>query len=229
LPYRGGFAAYAWVTKPDGRRQRKYVYGKTREEVHEKWVDLLKQARLGPVATKVPTVGEFMAYWLREVVEPNLAPLTASTYETLVRLYIVPGLGSKSLARLQTRDVQEWINRARRTCQCCAQGKDSRRPEGKRRCCAVGRCCGQVLSARTVRDLKTVLRSALGQAVSEELASRNVAAQVKLTKTRSRKGKAWSSDEARAFLESARDDQDPLYVAYVLVLVLGLRKGESWG
>ena len=34
-PYRNGFAAYAWVTKPDGTRTRKYVYGKTREEVHE--------------------------------------------------------------------------------------------------------------------------------------------------------------------------------------------------
>ena len=33
-------------------------------------------------------------------------------------------------------------------------------------------------------------------------------------------------DEARAFLESARHDRDPLYAAYVLVLVLGLRKGE---
>ena len=29
FPYRNGYAAYAWVTKPDGRRARKYVYGKT--------------------------------------------------------------------------------------------------------------------------------------------------------------------------------------------------------
>ncbi|MFI6128477.1 hypothetical protein [Micromonospora sp. NPDC051141] len=29
FPYRNGFAAYVWVTKPDGRRTRKYVYGKT--------------------------------------------------------------------------------------------------------------------------------------------------------------------------------------------------------
>jgi integrase len=40
---------------------------------------------------------------------------------------------------------------------------------------------------------------------------------------------AWSSDEARRFLESARTDGDPLYAAYVLVLVLGLRKGEVLG
>lgn len=42
-----------------------------------------------------------------------------------------------------------------------------------------------------------------------------------------------ASGEACLFLESARTDRDPLYATYVLVLVLGLRKGEvlgpSWG
>jgi len=35
-PYRNGFAAYAWVDTPDGKRKRKYVYGKTRDVVHTK-------------------------------------------------------------------------------------------------------------------------------------------------------------------------------------------------
>ena len=39
----------------------------------------------------------------------------------------------------------------------------------------------------------------------------------------------WTVDEARRFLESARRDQDPFYAAYVLILVLGLRKGEVLG
>ena len=36
-------------------------------------------------------------------------------------------------------------------------------------------------------------------------------------------------DEARQFLELARSDGDGLYAAYVLLLVLGLRKGEWLG
>ena len=32
FPYRNGYAAYVWVTTPTGRRTRKWVYGKTREE-----------------------------------------------------------------------------------------------------------------------------------------------------------------------------------------------------
>jgi integrase len=35
--------------------------------------------------------------------------------------------------------------------------------------------------------------------------------------------------EARRFLELARADCDPLYAAYVLILVFGLRKGEVLG
>ena len=55
-------------------------------------------------------MGEYLDYWLTEIVKPNLAPLTYATYETFVRLYIVPGLGAKRLDRLRVSDVQTWIN-----------------------------------------------------------------------------------------------------------------------
>jgi integrase len=80
-----------------------------------------------------------------------------------------------------------------------------------------------------VRDVRTILRSALSHALTEQLVARNVAALVKLPAMRKRTGKAWSSDEARRFLESAHADRDPVFAAYVLVLVLGLRKGEVLG
>ncbi|WP_433530319.1 tyrosine-type recombinase/integrase [Micromonospora sp. CA-263727] len=229
FPYRNGFAAYVWVTKPDGKRTRKYVYGPTRDAVHDKWIKLHQQAKAGPVATRAPSLGDYLTYWHREVVRPNLAPLTCATYETILRLYVMPGLGAKRLDRLQVRDVQTWINEVARTCQCCAQGKDARRPELRRRCCALGGCCGDTPSARTVKDIRGVLRSALNHAATEELVTRNAAALVKLPPVRRRKGRAWTSDEARRFLESARADRDPLYAAYVLILVLGLRKGEVLG
>jgi integrase len=37
------------------------------------------------------------------------------------------------------------------------------------------------------------------------------------------------SEQARRFLASAREDHDPYYAAYVLVLIGGLRKGEVLG
>jgi len=229
FPYRNGFAAYAWVTKPDGRRARKYVYGQTREIVHGKWLDLQQRAKQGPVATRKPTLAVYLGYWLQEVVRPNLAPLTYATRETFVRLYITPGLGPLRLDRLQVRDVQTWINAVAKACQCCAQGKDARRPASRRRCCAISTCCGDTPSARTVHDIRDTLRAALSHAAVEESVTKNVAAMVKLPPVRRHRGKAWSSEEARRFLESAKNDRDPLYAAYVLILVLGLRKGEVLG
>jgi integrase len=214
--YRNGYAAYVWVTTPEGTRERKWIYGQDRDELHGRWIDLQKQAKSGPVATKVPKVAEYLTYWLQEIVAPNLAPLTYATYETLTRLYIVPSLGGKHLDKLTLRDVQTWLNKVRNSCQCCAQGKDARRPERARRCCAVGKCCGAVPSLRTVSDLRTVLRSALSSAAREELITKNVVTMTQLPARRRRKRKPWSSDEARTFLESVRREDNALYAAYVL-------------
>jgi hypothetical protein len=100
FPYRNGYAAYVWVNKPDGKRARKYLYGKSRDDVHEKWIKLHGLAKAGPVATKVPSLGEYVAYWLREIVQPNLSPGTYVTYEVIARCYLIPGVGSRRLDRL---------------------------------------------------------------------------------------------------------------------------------
>ncbi|MFE7130044.1 tyrosine recombinase XerC [Streptomyces sp. NPDC057638] len=234
-PYKNGYAAYVWVDTPDGKRKRKYVYGKTRDAVHDKWLKLHADARKGPVPTSHPTLGTYLTRWLKDVVEPDLKPKTAETYDMHVRLYITPGLGAKKLDRLTVQDVRTWVNGLLRQCQCCAQGKDARRPKDHRNprlrqhCCAVGRCCEQFPSRRTVQDARAVLRSALTNAMVEELISKNVAALVKVRSARKAKRRPWSVEEARQFLESARRDTDPLYPAYVLVLVLGFRRGEVLG
>ncbi|MEV7177365.1 hypothetical protein [Kitasatospora sp. NPDC093679] len=58
--------------------------------------------------------------------------------------------------------------------------------------------------------------------MAEELITKNLAAPVKLRAPRRTARKPWSVEEAKTFLESARRDGDPLYPAYVLILVLGL-------
>jgi len=228
-PVPGGYRGYVWVTNPDGTRRRKYVKATTYEETLAKWRDLHARARHGPVPSRTPRLSEFLEYWLGEVVKPDLAPLTVSTYETFVRLYIGPYLGKRRLDQVRVRDVRAWLNRLRVLCQCCVQGKDARRPEGKRRCCAIGKCCNDVASERTVRDARAILRSALAYAMTEELVTKNAAALVRMQPTRKRRLQPWTVEEVRAFLESARTEHDPMYAAYVLILVLGLRKGEVLG
>lgn len=228
-PYKNGYAAYAWVTKPNGTKARKYVYGKDREEVHDKWIKLHGQAAKGPMATKTPTIGAYLEYWLREVIEPNRAPKTIDNYKRFVRLYIRPYLEAKNLARFGTQDAQKWLNKVAQTCQCCVQEKDLARTAKKQRCCAIGKCCNSRLSARTLKDVRDCFRSALNCAISDELISRNVLQSIKLPTVRKKKGKRWTNEQARQFLVSAREDNDPYYAAYVLILIQGLRKGEMLG
>jgi len=226
-PYRNGFAAYVWIVTPDGRRQRKYVYGKSRQAVHEKWLAMTAASRRGPVAPTHPRLSEYLERWLNESVRPNLAPQTVANYEFFSRAYIDPDLGSKRIDRLTVRDVRLWMNDLRVRCQCCAQGKDARRRNPK--CCAIGLCCRQIASEWTRHQAWTVLQSALTAAVRDELVSRNVAALVKVPVPRAHRARVWTVEEARTFLESARAANDPFYAAYVLMLVLGLRRGEILG
>jgi len=226
-PYRNGFAAYVWIVTPDGRRQRKYVYGKSRQAVHEKWLAMTAASRRAPVAPTHPRLSEYLERWLNESVRPNLAPQTVAHYEFFSRAYIDPDLGSKRIDRLTVRDVRLWMNDLRVRCQCCAQGKDARRRKPK--CCAIGLCCRQIASEWTRHQAWTVLQSALTAAVRDELVSRNVAALIKVPVPRAHRALVWTVEEARTFLESARAASDPFYAAYVLMLVLGLRRGERLG
>ncbi|WP_199833708.1 site-specific integrase [Streptomyces sp. NRRL B-3648] len=228
-PYKNGFAAYVWVTTPDGDRKRKYVYGKTREETHEKWIKLHSKASRGPVQTRHRTVQAFLSYWLESIVKPNLAPLSYVSYEGSVRLYINPHLGGKRLDKLTVRDVREWLTKLAGICQCCAQGKDAKRAEPRRRCCAVGECCEAYPSRRVVQAARDALRAALTHAVTEEEISKNVASLVKVPKPRRRRIKPWSVVEAGRFLADSVAREDPLFAAWVLVLCLGLRRGEALG
>ena len=73
-----------------------------------------------------------------------------------------------------------------------------------------------------------MLRAALASAERDELVSRNVASLVRMPVPRTKAAEVWSVGEARQFLESAKAEEDPLYVAYTLLLLLGLRRGETW-
>jgi GNAT superfamily N-acetyltransferase len=76
------------------------------------------------------------------------------------------------------------------------------------------------------QSVETIADNANGQPFAP---SSVVAALVKVPVPRAHRAPVWTVEEARAFLESARTANDPFYAAYVLMLVLGLRRGEMFG
>lgn len=98
--------------KPDGRRDQKYVHAKTQAEARRKLDDLKKElAEHGRPIDKSMTVKQWAEHWLENIVRPNVAPNTLSTYTSLTTRWIVPTLGPRRVALLKPSDVRE-VSRA---------------------------------------------------------------------------------------------------------------------
>ncbi|AJZ82058.1 tyrosine-type recombinase/integrase [Streptomyces sp. AgN23] len=224
----GRWHGAAYVLTPDGTYKRRFVYGKSWDDVHEKLTRLKADSQSGiPVVTSKLSLGEFLMYWLANVARIKVRPSTYAAYETLVRIYLAPGLGKKKLARLTARDIRAFLATTARTCQCCAQGKDKARTERKRRCCALGKCCESYPSDRTVRFLLVLLRAALEHAVREDELPRNVAKNVELGMGTKREIEPLTVEEGRRLLAAARGNR--MWAAYELAVRIGLRRGEVLG
>ncbi|BAU84714.1 phage integrase [Streptomyces laurentii] len=224
----GRYQAAAYVYRPDGTRTRKFVYGKTRDEVSDKLIEMQNKTRQGiPAATSAMPFGDYLTYWLAAIAPDRLKASTLNSYEGLSRLYIRPALGKKRLNRLSPADVRMFLAAFKDGCLCCLRGVDAARAEEERTCCAVGRCCARRPSARTVQYVHAVLRSALQQAVREELIARNVAKIVETPSVQREEVRPLDAAEVRMLLKTARDHR--LYALWVLLVSTGLRRGEVLG
>jgi len=196
----GRWDGAVYVQTTSGARKRMRVYGATRAEVHSKLTAIMAKDQQGiPTPDRTWKLGEYLSYWLEEVVRPNLRSTTYVIYEKQVRLRLQPMLGKHTLTRLTVATVQGFLN------QQLADGH----------------------SVRNVQMMREVLRSALSHAMHEEHVARNVARLVKLPKYEPEEIYPWSVDEARQFLVAAQSD--PLAAAFTLLVVYGLREGEVLG
>jgi integrase len=126
-------------------------------------------------------------------------PLTQRRHESVARLHLKPGLGRYWLDGLSVRIVQDFL--------------DSLLTEGK--------------SVATIHQVRKVLSAALTYALRQELLVRNVARLVELPRYRPTEASHWTPDEISRFLGAARTD--PLYPAFLLLALYGLRRGEVLG
>jgi integrase len=90
--------------------------------------------------------------------------------------------------------------------------------------------CGRPLKRKTVMNASTMLRTALRQAVRDGLVDQNVALNAKVPKVGIRpvtRNVFWRRDEVKAFL--AATDTHPLFIAWMLAALTGMRRGEILG
>ncbi|MEU2508768.1 site-specific integrase [Streptomyces sp. NPDC007863] len=174
----GRFQAAVYVLQPDGTRARKFAYGKTWAECDVKRRALLDAVDNGvPVPTRSAKLSEWLPYWLDNVVKPRRKLSTYDKYEAHVRLYLVPGIGSKRLESLSVADVRRFLVQLEKK-----------------------------TTAATAKESHRVLRTALTAACREELISRNVASLVEPPRPKARELSPWSLDETLDFLAASRRD-----------------------
>ena len=222
----GRWEGAAFVLTTAGTYRRVRVYAQTRDDARKKVMKLIQQSDQGvPIASVNWTVAEYLTYWLGQVVQEDRRPKTYQGYEGVVRLHLIPGLGSKRLGKLTAQDVRTFITRTRQECQCCKHGWDAQRDMP--RCCALGQCCDSRLSVRMVQFIHAVLRNALESAVREEIIPRNVAKLVQVSTPRYKVNRGLTAQQAKATMAAAAGHR--LSALYVLALYLGLRRGELLG
>ncbi|WP_406310177.1 tyrosine-type recombinase/integrase [Streptomyces sp. NBC_00623] len=174
----GRFEARVYVPQPDGTRKRKTVYGTTWDECDTKRQELVLRDRQGvPTPTRSAKLSEWLPYWLEEFVRYDRKKTTYAKYETHVRRYLIPHIGSKRLETLGAADVRRMLS---------AVTSQS--------------------TAATAKESHRVLRSALTAACREELISRNVVMLVPAPRVQPREIQPWNLDQTTTFVEAARKD-----------------------
>lgn len=86
---------------------------------------------------------------------------------------------------------------------------------------------GRPLSAKSVRNVHTALRRALGDAERLGVIARNAARMARPPTYQRPEMLTWSAEDLGLFLEHARADR--LYAAFVLLATTGMRRGEVLG
>ncbi len=179
-----------------GRRRRKNIYGKTRQDVATKLNAALRAQQQGlPQPAERQTVAAFMTRWL-ENAQPTLRPKTYIGYEVLIRRHINPGLGRLALTKLGPEHLENLYQQRLST----------------------------GLSPTTVSHIHALIHHALKSALRQGHVARNVADLVDAPRGRPREMRTLSREEATRMLDAAREDR--LEALYVLALTTGARQGE---
>lgn len=195
----GRYEARVYVPQPDGTRKRKTVYGATWEECDTKRQELVRRDRQG---IPTPTRSAKLSEWLPYWLAHYVQPRRKlSTYDKYETHTRLYLVPLLGTKRLESLSVA-----------------DVRRFITRMQ---------NTHTAATAKEAHRVLRTALTAAVREELITRNVASLVEPPRVKQREIRPWSLEETLTFLEAAR--KDPLYAAFVLAIVMGLRRGELVG
>lgn len=178
----------------------RYVRGRTRAAAIERRDQAVADDAAGRATrfSRQTTVAELAGWWLDNVAAQRVRPSSLGKYRDRVRR-LNAGIGDVPVADLRAEGVTAWL---------ASLSRDG-------------------LASGTIRDVRTVLRQILDQAVDLDMVPTNVSSRVRGPKVERQASRALSVDDARRLLAAARGDR--LAAAVWLLFVNGWRVSEVLG
>lgn len=188
--------------KTDGaKRERLTASATTEDAAKKKLIELRKRAKLGETPTGNQTVSTWFTYWLDQVAVNEIRPTTLRNYRSMVKIHILPQIGSVRLSKLTPDHIRRTTDKVKTT-----------------------------HSAATALTVHRVLSSALAQAERERKIDRNPAKLARPPRRKPPELETLTTDEAKAIVRRARE-ASPGLEAYLWAtfLLTGARRGEIIG
>lgn len=216
----GWAAAVSDGTDPKtGKTKRKFMYGKTREEVKEKLRNVQNQQATGGIVDAGRlNLATWITTWCNAYAKPNIKQSTYESYMQQIRCHIIPELGGILLKRLTTTDIQCFYNNL-------LEHGNKAKVQDPETGDMVDK--GGGLAPSTIVRIHNILNEALEQAKAENKILVNPVAATKPPRPEKKEMKVLSQDQVGIFLEKSKDYR--YYGAYVLAVTSGMRRGEVLG
>jgi len=152
------------------------------------------------------TASQFLEEWLQDYVAIHTAPRTRERTEEIVRLHLIPALGSIPLSALQPQQIQRYYSRA----------LESGRRDGK----------GGLLPS-TVHKHHRILFQALKYGVKHGIIARNPAEYVDSPPPEHKEPAVPLTEDVQLIIDKASDT--PYFTLFYTKVYTGLRRGELLG
>ena len=167
----------------DENRKKQYhieTFKGGRRAAENRLSELVTKFNKGELASQSTlTLADYFTIWKRDALDGSVTKRTANHYEFLIKKHLTPALGKTRLAKLTPLEVQRYYSTLRE----------------------------KGYSGKTIRHIHGVLSKALSQAVNWGILNANPAKQVALPKRVKKEMKSFTSDQAIAFLEAAKEDR----------------------
>ena len=181
--------------------RRRYVYGKSSQEVRKKIAALALQADLGLYVDESDMLlRDWLTQWIESYI--NVKESTFSRYMIDVEQHIAPALGNIPLCDLRTTHIQMFYNRMLKS----------------------------GMSAKSLKNLHGVLHEALERAVMINLISKNVSNACVLPRVKQAEMHPLTDEDVPRFLDAIRNDpfNDVFFVALFTGMRQGEILGLTW-